>query len=176
MAKDSSNFVSAGYISGAHGIRGEIILVAKINDFDLIEDCLESNFFFQKDEVIKSIKADKFRVHKNNILLSSSQIPDRNIAEEFKGWTWVIPKEKFVSKSDENIFLEEIKGFLIVDSRLGEIGNIVKFSTNGAQDLIEVIYKDKEVSIPLVKPFIVKIDFPNKKIFMNLPEGLVDEV
>ena len=42
------------------------------------------------------------------------------------------------------------------------------------QYLFEVIVNEKRILIPIVDEFIVNIDNDNKKIIMNLPEGLTD--
>ena len=42
------------------------------------------------------------------------------------------------------------------------------------QDLFEVVFNEKRILIPLVDEFVVNIDNDNKKIIMNLPEGITD--
>ena len=89
----------------------------------------------------------------------------------------------FKSNSGESLYLIEIEGFTVFDQQLKNIGYIAGFSTNGLQDLL--IIKDKktdglsssvqaEYEIPFVKEFIVNIDYLNKILTTNLPEGLLD--
>ena len=53
------------------------------------------------------------------------------------------------------------------------------FSSNGVQDLLVIEKREekekayKRYEVPFVEDFIEKIDFKEKKIFMNLPEGLI---
>ena len=58
----------------------------------------------------------------------------------------------------------------------GRIGrNILRsIIENKNQDLFEVIVNEKRILIPIVDEFVVNIDNDNKKIIMNLPEGLTD--
>ncbi len=173
MSKVHPNFIAAGYISGAHGIRGEIILVSQINDIDLLESTLDAGLILFKDGQTKSIAVDEIRPHKESFLIKSGDIPDRTAAEKLKGHSWIIPREKMTSAPNENIFLHEIEGFKVSDSHLGDIGTIEGFSSNGSQDLLEVRTASGRASIPLVKAFLVKIDFNAKTVFMNLPDGLI---
>lgn len=43
-----------------------------------------------------------------------------------------------------------------------------------AQPLFEVLNGEVEMLIPMIDHFLVKIDRDNKKVIMNLPEGLVE--
>ena len=52
------------------------------------------------------------------------------------------------------------------------VGTVLSLSSNGPQDLLVV--GEREFLIPFVEAFILEIDFPNRKIFMDLPEGLLD--
>ena len=54
------------------------------------------------------------------------------------------------------------------------IGKIIDIIENKNQDLFVVVFNEKRILIPLVDEFVVKIDNDNKKILMNLPEGLTD--
>lgn len=174
LSKDFRDFIAAGYVAGAHGIRGEIILVSQINDLNLVDDCIDEGIFLGKGDEVLSFVVNSIRPHKGGFLILSESIPDRNKAESLKGYSWLVPKEKMVSNKDENIFLREIEGFVVFDEELGELGKIVSFSSNGSQDLIEVMFQSRRVSIPLVKAFIDKIDFKEKTIRMKLPPGLFD--
>ena len=170
-------FISIGTIGHAHGIRGEVYLHTDINDDDIIDQAFEEGFLFTNGSEKKVILAEELRPHKKGFLLRSSSIPTRNDAETFKGWKWLFSKSKMVSEESENIFLHEIQGFTVFDSALGIIGNIISFTSNSAQDLILVESnkgKNRTIEIPLVKPFIEKIDFAKKTLLMKLPEGLVE--
>ncbi|MFT7345180.1 MAG: 16S rRNA processing protein RimM, partial [Lentimonas sp.] len=43
-----------------------------------------------------------------------------------------------------------------------------------AQPLFEVLKGDIEILIPMIDHFLVKIDRENKKVIMDLPEGLIE--
>jgi len=66
-----------------------------------------------------------------------------------------------------------VKGFKVYDKGT-LVGKIIGFSSNNAQDLLIVETSNKEVEIPFVQAFVVKMDSKNKKIEMDLPEGLVE--
>ena len=81
----------------------------------------------------------------------------------------------FLPKLEGNQFYyHEVIGFEIEDQRLGVFGKIVSINDSTAQPLFEVLNGAVEMLIPMIDHFLVKIDRENKKVIMNLPEGLVE--
>ncbi|MGZ5279811.1 MAG: ribosome maturation factor RimM, partial [Pseudobdellovibrionaceae bacterium] len=92
-----------------------------------------------------------------------------------KGQIFSIPEDLLESEEGDTIYLSEIQNFSIVNTQGEELGYISGFSSNVAQDLLIVEKKSGgQAEIPFVEDFIVKIHFEEKKIEMNLPEGIWD--
>lgn len=152
----------------AQGLKGEIYALIFSKDSSWIKK-------------LKNLKiADTFyevqtaKAHKEGMILKVKGIDDRTAAEKIRGGMIFVPSEIFASKKGETIFLAEIENFKVFNEG-GEVGTITSFSSNGPQDLLVVENKElkKSYEIPFVEAFIEKIDFENKKILMNLPEGLL---
>jgi 16S rRNA processing protein RimM len=62
----------------------------------------------------------------------------------------------------------------VEDKRLGIVGEIQSINDSSAQPLFEVLNDDVEILIPMIDHFLVKIDRDNKKVIMDLPEGLIE--
>ena len=78
-------------------------------------------------------------------------------------------KSAILEKNNNYIFID----YLIYNNN-SIIGKIIDVVENKNQDLFEVVYNEKRILIPLIDEFVVNIDNENKKIIMNLPEGLTD--
>ena len=78
-------------------------------------------------------------------------------------------KSAVLEKNNNYIFID----YLIYNNN-SIIGKIIDVVENKNQDLFEVVFNEKRILIPLVDEFVVNIDNENKKIIMNLPEGLTD--
>ncbi len=65
-------------------------------------------------------------------------------------------------------------GFALVDTELGEVGQIVGLNDSSLQTLARVSRGEKEVLIPLTNDLIRGVDFVKKIVFMALPEGLLE--
>ena len=115
------------------------------------------------------------RSYKDGYVLKLQNCNDRTKAEKWHGAFVSVPLSAFTSKTGENIYLIELKDFVVINA--GEsVGPIVSFSSNGCQDLIQVKKKDYIYDIPFVKDFLISIDWQKKQIYMDLPDGLLDEM
>ena len=109
-------------------------------------------------------------------VLNLKEVADKTASDLLeKQFVW-IPESFLVSQKGEKIFLREIENFMVVDKTRGEVGPIVSFSSNGAQDLIQIETATGLYDIPLVEPFIETIDYTEKRIFMDIPQGLLEEL
>ena len=65
----------------------------------------------------------------------------------------------------------------MIDNETGErIGKITDIQSPGANDVWEVTEDSgKEFLIPFIEDVVKKVDVPNKKVYVELMEGLRDE-
>ena len=78
-------------------------------------------------------------------------------------------KREVLEKKNNYIFID-----YVIYNNNAIIGKIIDIIENENQDLFEVVFNEKRILIPLVDEFVVNIDNDNKKIIMNLPEGLTN--
>jgi 16S rRNA processing protein RimM len=186
-AANPINFKCVGRVKDAQGLKGEIYVRLFAGQADWLEQLQKEARVFlsapaatlaEQDVVTGEPQVwplENVRRHKEGLVIKLATLSDRTAAEAMKGMQLLIPKSFLESQPGETVYLNELLNFQVVDATLGTVGTIDGFSSNGPQDLLVV--KDptgREHLIPLVKPFIEKMDFANKKIFMNLPPGLLD--
>lgn len=173
----NQSFVVVGYVKDAHGIKGEIFVRLPSGESEWLDKIKEIRL--KKLRSIKTFCIERIRPHKDGLVIQLIGVKNRNQAEELRGYEFELPETMLQSQPGESIYLREVLGFEVVDQTLGSLGPIVSFDTNGFQDLI-VLHskngeiKNREVLVPFIKPFIIKMDFQNRKIEMNLPEGLIE--
>lgn len=160
--------ITVAKVQDAHGLKGEMFVKPLANDLSWLSSL--THFWIQNTK----FPITAIRFHKNGFLVTTLDITDRTQAEKYKGLEFQIPSELLVSKKGETIYLYEIEGFEVSTIESGTIGKIKSFSFNGAQDIIIVSNGEKEIQIPFINEFIVKIDWNKQAIEMKLPEGLVE--
>jgi 16S rRNA processing protein RimM len=163
-----------GKIKEAHGLRGEFYVLIFSGDSSWLSEITELQFRNPQNNEIHTFKKLKARAFKKGLIVSVEGVSDRTQAEKYHGFTFWIPESLFVTKPGETIYLSEIANFMIHDPQGKLLGQIVGFSTNGAQDLLIVQTEKNKSEIPFVAPFIKEINFEKKWIMMDLPEGLLN--
>lgn len=169
-----NQYRKVGKIKDAHGLKGDLYVLIFSKDTSWLKQL--TTFALGPDESnLKTYTVEKAKVFKDGLMLKPKDVTDRNQSEALKGQMFYIPEELLVSDEGETIFLDEILNF---DFYSGDenIGVITGFSSNGFQDLLIVkkTKDQKDAEVPFVEDFIENIDFENRRVIMNLPEGLLD--
>ena len=118
----------------------------------------------KQEEIIKS-----YRKHKNYDMVVFENINDINDAIVFKG------DEVYIERADLKIdgyVDEDIIGLKVYDEDklIGIVDTIIK----NKQEILVIKNKEKTYMVPFVDEF-VSIDLENKKLNLNVIEGLLDE-
>lgn len=169
--QNSSDTVEIGYISKAHGIKGEVFLRLYAGRAEWTEPTLQIELLLKSgSKLTYSVSSQK--PHQEGLIVKFEEVPDRNRAEELVGSKAFLPANFFVAASGEKPFLRELLGFE-VHSECGEkIGKVKGFADSGKQQIIEIKKEKGSFLAPFVDQMIVNIDYEKKIIVMNLPEGL----
>jgi len=159
-----------GKVKDAHGLKGELFVIFFSKDYSWASD-LEKIYIDKTHQCYEVIKAG---VHKDGLKVSLKGLTNRNQSEALIGKEVFIDEDIFESEDGEPIFLTEIENFNVIDTVLGPLGIITGFSSNTAQDLLIVQYKNKIIEIPFVDEFVDEINYDKKEIHMTLPDGLLE--
>jgi len=165
------DFIEFGKITKANRKTAEITIVTEIPLPDP-PPALEI-IFLEIDGGLVPFFLKEFDVRTNNTvgLVEDYDSPDK--AQKLVGCRVFIKKE-LLAAGKEEIFYREMVGFMVIDKTLGEIGRIAEIFETPHQILLQVIKDDREILIPLVEEFILRINKRKKQLFMDLPEGLTE--
>ena len=159
--------IEIGQIVNTHGIRGEI----KLNPWtDDLYDLLDLDVFYEKDG--KVLRVENSKVHKNVVIIKFSGINTMNDAEKMKGKTLYTEKTPL---PEGRYYIKDLIGLTAYenDEILGELTDV--FNT-GANDIYEIKTPDgKRIYLPVIDGVIGDVDLENKKIFVKIPAGLLDD-
>ncbi|MGZ3792955.1 MAG: ribosome maturation factor RimM [Bdellovibrio sp.] len=163
-----------GKVREAHGLKGDLYVVIFSGEISWAKRMKSFGLKNKDGEEIQTFTVERTKPFKKGIIVKASEIKDRTEAENLEHLEFFVDDELFVSKPGETIYLSEIKNFKLKNSEQTVLGEIVDFSSNGAQDLLVVEFNGKKIEVPFVDAFIKKIDFKHQSVVMDLPEGLFD--
>lgn len=160
-----------GKITGVHGLKGEVRLhhqLQKTNfshwDCVLIEVNPESYIPF----FIRSIQS----AGTNDAILAFEEIQHREDAKQIIHKNVYSSPNYTIVQKEETGFSQFI-GFTIWDEGTA-IGLVLEVIENTMNTMFVVLYLNKEILIPVQDDLITSIHLEEKKIIMNLPEGLLE--
>lgn len=162
-----------GKVAKKFSFKGEVLIYLDTDEPELYED-MESVFVeFNKNLVPFFIENSS--LHKGDFLrVKFEDVDDEQEADSIIGCEIYLPLSMLPKLEGNKFYFHEVIGFEIEDQRLGVFGKIVSINDTSAQPLFEVINGNVEILVPMIDHFLVKIDRENKKVIMNLPEGLVE--
>ena len=162
-----------GKIAKKFSFKGEVLIYLDTDEPELYEN-MESVFVeFNKNLVPFFIESSS--LHKNDFLrVQFEDMHSEAEAESVIGCDVYLPLSMLPKLTGNKFYFHEVIGFEIEDKRLGIFGKIVSINDTSAQPLFEVLNGNVEILIPMIDQFLVKIDRANKKVVMDLPEGLVE--
>jgi 16S rRNA processing protein RimM len=162
-----------GKIAKKFSFKGEVLIYLDTDEPELYEN-MESVFVeYNKNLVPFFIENSSF--HKNDFLrVKFEDIDNEADADGILNHEVYLPLSMLPKLEGNKFYFHEVIGFEIEDKRLGVFGKIVSINDTSAQPLFEVINGNVEILIPMIDQFLVTIDRENKKVIMDLPEGLVE--
>lgn len=168
---EKSNYLEIGQIVSTHGIKGEVRVKPWCDTpFDLTE--FETVY---SDKGKTEYSVGSARVHKNVVVMKLDGIDTIEQAQKLRNKVLLAKREDF-SLPEGRYFVSDLLGMEIVDNDNGELyGKLTDVLQYGAADIYEVSGENSaKLLIPAIDDIIINRDFENGKIFVRLPDGLLD--
>ena len=162
-----------GKIAKKFSFKGEVLVYLDTDEPELYEN-LES-MFVECGKHLVPFFIENSSLHKNDFLrVRFEDVNNEEEADAILGNHVYLPLKMLPKLSGNKFYFHEVIGFEIEDKRYGFVGEIQSINDSSAQPLFEVLNGDTEILIPMIDLFLVKIDRENKKVKMDLPEGLIE--
>jgi 16S rRNA processing protein RimM len=162
-----------GKIAKKFSFKGEVLVYLDTDEPELYEN-MES-VFVELNKNLVPFFIQESSLHKNDFLrVKFEDVATEADADAIMGSELYLPLSFLPKLTGNKFYFHEVIGFEVEDQRLGVVGKIVSINDSTAQPLFEVLNGNVEMLIPMIDQFLVKIDRENKKVVMDLPEGLIE--
>ena len=158
-----------GKIVKIHGLKGEV--TAQLDVEDPKKLLKKESFFVEINKKLVPFFVQKCSINSNKAIIKFEDVDSPESAQALVKAVLFLPESEY--EPEENSLLQ-IEGYIVVDANLGELGKVKEIYNTPGQDLLNMLYKEKEVLIPVNENIILKADHRKKKLHVNLPEGLLD--
>ena len=160
-----------GTITKAHGYKGELNVHLDTDEPQAYKN-LES-VFIEQNGLLVPFFLKKAQLHKNNHL--RIMFEDFDEPESLIGRAIYLPLSTLPKLEGNKFYYHEVIGYKVLSIDNQSVGIIQSVRDTTSQDLFEILSDDeKEILIPVIDDWIIKVDRIEKTITVDLPDGLLD--
>lgn len=168
-----NQYFKIGKLAASHGLNGDIVLQHNLGKKTSLKG-LETIFVEEgKDNFMPyfitstSIKNDK------EVFIKIEGIDTKETARK------LTPKEVWITEEDFKKFAAKsspisMLGFHLINDEDEDLGEILEVIEQPHQILCSILLDGKEALIPIHDESLDKIDKKNRKVYVTLPDGLLD--
>jgi 16S rRNA processing protein RimM len=129
---------------------------------------------FADDATRRELEVEHFWPHKSYLVLKFRGIDSISDAEVLVGCELQVPEAERARLDPGWTYVSDLVGCMVFDCDQ-EIGQVrdVQFGA-GEAPLLVVRTGSKEYEIPYAEAYLIQTDLEHKKIFMKLPEGMLE--
>ena len=167
--------LKVGKIVNTHSLKGEVKVISS-TDFEEERFKKGSKLLITRgNQLIREVVVESYRNHKNFLLVKFEEIDSVEEAEKLKNLQIKIDSTEVGELEENEFYFHEIIGCEVFDENEKLLGEIIEILTPGANDVWVIKCQNgKEILIPYIEDVVKKIDIENKKIDIEVMEGLID--
>ena len=178
----SPEFIIVGRVRKAHGIRGEVVV-------EPITDASDAIFASGRRVFAGTVSGDlapsraelhvaSSRPFNEGFLVGFTEVPDRNVAESWRGRYLLLPADELPPPGDEEIYVHELPGMRVVlasGEAVGVVEETYDLPQGLALDVRREAPRERETVLILYDArTIASVDRHARVIVVTPPEGLLE--
>ena len=167
-----AQYFKIGKLAASTGLKGELILQHSLGKKTSLKG-LDAIFLEEKKDSFLPyfIQATQIRSDNETIV----KLEGIDMMETARKLT---PKEVWLAEDDFNKFAAKaapiaLLGFNLIDGDT-DLGEIIEVIEQPHQVLCTIMYKGNEAMIPVHEASLIKIDKKSRKVFVDIPDGLLE--
>jgi 16S rRNA processing protein RimM len=169
---DKSGILPIGKIIGVHGMKG----YTKVFSFDEADSLFfPGNSLFLKfpNGTTQTVTIVDVQSHKRIFRIAFAGGIDRTGAEALVGAEILVNRSDLPEPEPGRYYWCDLIGLAVYEKDETYLGCIENLFETGSNDVLVVKGKDNhEILIPVLKSIVCSVDFEEKKMVVDLPEGL----
>jgi len=166
--------VLLGAITGAQGLKGEVVLKIFTED----PKGITAYGPLQSEDGQVAVEIEALRPVKSGFAARLKGVRDRNAAEALKGTGLYVARDALgkVAEDDE-FFHTDLIGLRVEEEGKGQIGVVTAVPDFGAGDLLEIALDGQKMTVllPFTRAAVPVVDLEGRRVVVVPPEGLWDE-
>jgi len=169
-------YFEIGKIVNTHGIKGEVKVIPLTDDPIRFKKIKSAYISSEIAENMQEYNFEGVKYHKNFVILKIKDINNSNEAEKLKDKFIIINRDDAVKLPRDSFFVCDLINCSVYDEKGNSLGILVDILQTGSNDVYIVRDENKkELLIPALKSVVKEVSVEDKKIIVELPQGLIDD-
>jgi 16S rRNA processing protein RimM len=166
--------IAVGIIRKAHGVRGEANVEPWTDSLERFNELDAVTLVSPGEDEARQTRIESARAHAGRALLKFEGIDTPDDLRAVRNWTVEIPLEQARKLEANEYFLHDLVGLTLVDRDGRARGTVKEVYEGGGGLLLNVDGPHGEYEVPFASEICAEIDLGEKRILVDLPEGLDD--
>jgi len=168
-----SHYFKIGKLAASFGLKGELVLQHSLGKKTALTG-LETIFIEErKDDFMPYFISSTSIKNDAEVYIKLEGIDSKETARK------LTPKEVWLAEEDFKLFAASsapitMLGFNLINDDGEDLGEIIEVIEQPHQILCAILIDGKEALIPIHQESLDKIDQKNRKVYVTLPDGLLD--
>ncbi len=164
-------YFEIGQIVNTSGLKGVVKVNPFTDDISKFEDL--KKVFVEKNKQLTEYEIEEVRYSKNQVLIKFKEINSIEDAEKLKNSYIKILRKDEKKLPEDTYYIVDLIGIEVFLENNTYIGTIIDVFQTGSNDVYIIKREEKsDLLIPAIKDVVKKVDIENKKMIVNLIEGL----
>ena len=164
-------YLSIGQIINTHGFMGEVKVYPLTDDMSRFKR-LKEIYVEENNQLVKyEVEGTKFL--SNRVVMKLKGIDTEEAAVKLKSFYMKVDRKSSVKLPKDSYFICDLIDLEVYDEKGLILGTISDVIQTGSNDVYVIKTAGKDMLIPALKEVVKEIDIKNRKIRVELPEGLI---
>ncbi|MDA3910377.1 MAG: hypothetical protein PF448_03340 [Bacteroidales bacterium] len=170
-----ADFVEIGYLKKLTGTDGTFLLKLKVKQTSNWFLTEKEPIFIEIDGNLVPFFMDNIKQHESEPVIHFDSILSREKAADFLEKPCFYNKKQ-LTNADSTPDIENLNGYTLIDKSAGVEFKISNVNLIPGNPILEIMFEDTSIDIPLITEAILSYDIEKKIIQTEYPEGLLQSL
>jgi 16S rRNA processing protein RimM len=164
-------YLSIGQIINIHGFRGEVKVYPLTNDMKRFSKLKE--VYVEENNGLVKYEVQGVKFLSNTVVMKLKGVDTEEAANKLRNYYVKVDRNSAVKLPQYTYFICDLIDLEVYDEKGSLLGTVKDVLQTGSNDVYVVRGSGKEILIPALKEVVKEVDLWNRKITVELPEGLI---
>lgn len=166
------SYIAIGKVTQPHGLQGYVKVVSYAR---IPERFLElKTVYIDTETGLQGLIIEEVVIGDRITMLKFRGVDSREAARFLAQAELWVPDEQSIALSEGTYFIHDLVGLNVFDTEETFLGNLSEVWQGAGNDIYVITRGKREVLIPAVSDFILNIDLNEKKMTVQLIEGMIE--